>query len=388
MSRPMRILHCFRAPLGGLFRHVCDLVHGQAAAGFEVGILCDENTGGENARDVLQSIEHICALGVHRIAMPRLISAADISAVRRLSGLAEHFRADVLHGHGAKGGAYARIAAAGQDTTAVYTPHGGSLHYSWTSPAGLLFLSLEKFLTYRTDGLIFESAYSHDAFAAKIAAPKCATRIIPNGLRQDEFATVPLDAAPADFLFVGELRHLKGVDVLLRALAEIKKDGRGSTAVIVGSGPDEMSFKTLARDLGISDSVRFAGPMPAREAFSLGRVLVVPSRAESFPYIVLEAAAAYKPIIATRVGGIPEIFGPAADKLIAPDNVDALRQSLHDLLHDTAATNHTCNQIAAHVADLFTVNGMVSAVSAFYGDIRGRSAEGIANRKYTTAPAE
>ncbi len=65
-------------------------------------------------------------------------------------------------------------------------------------------------------------------------------------------------------------------------------------------------------------------PMPARQAFALGRIMVVPSRAESFPYIVLEAAAAGKPLIATRVGGIPDMFGPLAERLVPPDDRIAL----------------------------------------------------------------
>ncbi len=89
--------------------------------------------------------------------------------------------------------------------------------------------------------------------------------------------------------------------------------------MLVGSGPDEASLDDRARRaLGAASQVRFMRPMPARDAFALGRVLVVPSRAESLPYIVLEAAGARIPLVATDVGGIPEIFGPYRDRLIPP----------------------------------------------------------------------
>ena len=68
--------------------------------------------------------------------------------------------------------------------------------------------------------------------------------------------------------------------------------------------------------------------MPTREAFAGARAIVVPSRAESMPYVVLEAIAAGMPIIATRVGGIPEIFGPAADELVAPGDAAALARAI------------------------------------------------------------
>ena len=68
--------------------------------------------------------------------------------------------------------------------------------------------------------------------------------------------------------------------------------------------------------------------MPAREAFALGRALVVPSRAESFPYIVLEAAAAGLPLLATNVGGIPEIVSGTDTALLPPEDADALAQAM------------------------------------------------------------
>src|SRR5208282_6245341 len=113
-------------------------------------------------------------------------------------------------------------------------------------------------------------------------------------------------------------------DVLIEALAILKRSGRRVSATIVGEGPEDPRLKAQAERLEIADEVRFVGYRPAREAFAMGRMLVIPSRAESLPYVVLEAAAAGVPIIATEVGGVPEIFGPQAEHLIAPDNVDAL----------------------------------------------------------------
>ncbi len=76
-----------------------------------------------------------------------------------------------------------------------------------------------------------------------------------------------------------------------------------ATAMIVGAGPDEAEFKGLAERLGLGDRVTFPGAMPALSAFPKGRILIVPSRAESFPYVVLEAGAAGLPLVATNVGG-------------------------------------------------------------------------------------
>ena len=101
------------------------------------------------------------------------------------------------------------------------------------------------------------------------------------------------------------------------------------TATIAGEGPDAAKLKAQADRLGVADQIRFIGHCPAREAFAMGRMLVIPSRAESLPYVVLEAAAAGLPIIATDVGGVPEIFGPQAAQLIPPDDVGGADRRHH-----------------------------------------------------------
>ncbi len=116
--------------------------------------------------------------------------------------------------------------------------------------------------------------------------------------------------------------------------------------------------------------------MPAREAFKRGRVLVVPSRAESLPYIVLEAAAAQVPMIATDVGGIGEIFGPYRDRLIACDNPEILASALKaTLLRPRIELANEAAQLAAFVATKFTIDAMADAVLIGYAEaIAGRNA--------------
>ena len=77
--------------------------------------------------------------------------------------------------------------------------------------------------------------------------------------------------------------------------------------------------------------------MPARQALALGRVMVVPSRVESLPYIVLEAAASGKPLIATKVGGIPEIYGPLSGNLVPAEDAPALAEAIGRSLDEPAA---------------------------------------------------
>src|SRR5205085_8294414 len=222
-GEPLRILQVLRAPVGGLFRHVVDLARGQAARGHRVGIVADADTGGVRAEAAFASLD--LALGLTRVPMSRHIGLSDLAAQRLVALRAAGTQADVLHGHGAKGGAYARLAPAGR-AIRVYTPHGGSLHYDRRSPIGMMYLALEQVLMARTELFLFESRFGRDAFAAKIGVPRSLTHVVDNGVTAEEFVEVVPQNDATDLVFVGELRVLKGVDVLLDALALLARDGR------------------------------------------------------------------------------------------------------------------------------------------------------------------
>jgi glycosyltransferase involved in cell wall biosynthesis len=363
-SQSLNVLHVLRAPVGGLFRHVRDLARGQAERGHRVGIVVDALTGGSQAEAALAELSPLLGLGISRVPMSRQIGLRDASAVVHVGRRAGSVAADVLHGHGAKGGAYARLAGS-RHAIRAYTPHGGSLHYGWGSPTGFLYLSLERALIARTDLFLFESAYGRDVFRAKLGNPGESALVVHNGVTPAEFAPITTDQAAADLVFVGELRVLKGVDVLIAAIALLKQEGVSLSATIVGEGPDRAAFEAQVRAQDLADSVRFVGAKPARSAFALGRLLVVPSRAESLPYIVLEAAAAGVPLITTRVGGIPEIFGPDSADLVPPGDAAALARAIGLRLRDLA-TREARARLQVRVREMFSVEAMTDGVLAAY----------------------
>lgn len=377
MAVQLDILHVLRAPVGGLFRHVADLARAQGARGHRVGVICCAETSDRLTESRLAALQAELALGLLRVPMAREFGLRDISATRATRLHALNLGIDVLHGHGAKGGAYARLAGAGlkrhgANAISVYTPHGGSLHYAPNSLKGRVFMAMERYLAARTDGIIFESAYSAGVYARNVApAREIPTRIIPNGVGPEEFATAVCAPDCADFVFVGELRMLKGVDLLLQALASIR-DPRPPSAVIVGDGPDAAVFKAQAVALGLGERIRFSGAMPAAQAFTLGRSLVMPSRAESFPYVVLEAGAARVPMIATSVGGIPEIVQGSTIGLVAPENWSALADAMRIHLVDRARVALEACSLQAVIKQRFTTAKMSADVLAFYDSLRCR----------------
>ncbi|MEO1397498.1 MAG: glycosyltransferase family 4 protein [Pseudomonadota bacterium] len=330
----LKIIHCFRSPVGGIFRHVRDLIDEQVADGHQVGVICDNNTGGAFEEALFQQLEHKLALGLHRCEMSRSITPKDAAVAWRLYRAVGATRPDILHAHGAKGGAYARIIGTalrlfGQRPARLYCPHGGSIHFDPTKLSAKVYFGLERVLERFTDRLIFVSQYEREAYEAKVGEAHCPISLVRNGLRPEEFDPVHPRPDAADLLYIGMMRDLKGVDLFLNALPlVVDLAARPVHAVMVGDGPDRARYRAMADNLIAQSagklSITFRDPMPAREAFTLGKALVVPSRAESMPYIVLEALAASVPLIATRVGGIPEIYGPMADALVEPNSREAL----------------------------------------------------------------
>nr|WP_050783548.1 glycosyltransferase [Methylobacterium nodulans] len=370
-----RILHVFRAPVGGLFRHVLDVARLQVAAGHAVGIFCDSSTGGTRAEAVLAELVPRLALGLTRVPMRRNPHPLDLAALARLHRVVGRTAPTVLHGHGSKGGLFARLVArpAGvPDAIRAYTPHGGSFNYRPGTVLHGLYMTAEAMLTRRTDVFLFESAYIAGRYREYVGEADRLVRIVPNGIDAAEFA--PIAPAPErhDLVYIGELREAKGVTVLFDALARIRHGpGRRLTLLVVGSGPDEADLRERAERLSLGDVIRFEPPQPIRDALCRGTVMVVPSFAESLPYVVLEAAAAAQPLVATGVGGIPEIFGPAAGALVPPRDVEALaRALLRKLDQSEEERRNEAAGLSAFIRSRFSMQRMADGVAAGYGAAR------------------
>lgn len=338
----MRIVHCFRSPVGGIFRHVRDLAQAQQAAGHEVGIICDSSTGGAYEDALIEEARTFFSLGVERTPMQRHVGPGDLMAAGRTLRLIAKMQPDVLHGHGAKGGVYARLFGTlrgfqGKRPARIYTAHGGSLHYDAQTLTGRVFFALEGLMSRFSDHILFVSDFERRTYLAKVGDPKCSSTLVYNGLQRQEFE--PVETAPdaADFLYIGMMRDLKGPDLFLDALAQASaRTTRALSAVMVGDGEDLPKYKAQAKALQLGDRVNFLPAMPARKAFALARMIVVPSRAEAMPYIVLEALAAGKPMIATAVGGIPEVFGSESPALCKPE-ASSIAARMVQALQDEAA---------------------------------------------------
>jgi glycosyltransferase involved in cell wall biosynthesis len=367
-DQPLRILHAVRAPVGGIIRHILDLANGQAGRGHHVGIVADRLSGGERADAALAEIAPRLKLGVHRLAIRRNPGPADILVWARFMHLIWRLKPDVLHGHGARAGAFLRMKVRSKGSIRVYTPHGGSLHYPRNTFKGALYSRLERALMNSTDLFLFESAFARDTYQRTIGVPTGLVRCVFNGVTANEFDAIVKAADATDLVYVGEFIHIKGADLLVDAVARLHSDGKPVTLTLAGDGEELEHLKAQIQKLGLTEAVRFLGHVKARYAFSKGKLLVVPSRGDSMPYVVIEAAAAGIPMVAANVGGIPEIFGSHTDALFAPNLVGALADAIEAALEDPAAAQARAKSLRERIFLHFSQKAMVEGVLAGYRD--------------------
>lgn len=364
----LRILHVVRAPVGGIIRHILDVANGQIERGHHVGIVADSLTGGARADAALAEIVPRLKLGVHRVAIRREPRFADFMVWAHIAGLIRKLKPDVVHGHGAKAGAYVRLRRRSSKVIRVYTPHGGSLHYPLDTWKGRFYSQLERTLMNSTDLFLFESAFARDTYQRTVGRPTGLVRCVFNGVTADEFEPVPRADDAADVAYVGEFRRIKGADLLIDAIAKLRAEGKPVTLTLGGDGEEFERLKEQVKRLSLGDAVRFVGHVKARYGFSKGSLLVVPSRGDSMPYVVIEAAAAGVPMIAANVGGIPEIFDTHTDALFAPSNAGAMADAIKAALDNPAATAARAERLRERISEHFSQSAMVEGVLAGYRD--------------------
>jgi glycosyltransferase involved in cell wall biosynthesis len=198
---------------------------------------------------------------------------------------------------------------------------------------------------------------------------------VHNGIDVEDYPTPKQERQPAEpyILCVAAHNEVKGLDVLLRAVALLRSRGDDTPVVLAGDGPLRPALEQLAKRLGIEDGVRFAGRQglaPLGDLLQRSTLVVVPSRAESFGIAILEAMAVGKPVVATRVGGIPEVVVDGETGLLVPsESEEALCAAMHLLLRDRDLQLKLGQAGRLRVVEYFTADRM----SARYEEVLGET---------------
>jgi glycosyltransferase involved in cell wall biosynthesis len=169
-------------------------------------------------------------------------------------------------------------------------------------------------------------------------------RVIPNGVDRAFWQRAGRDAhgttrMPPTLVSVGRLDPVKGIDILLRAFARVRQRVPDTQLVVVGDGGCRPALQRLALELDVGSAVEFAGPLDAegvRARLAQASLFVMPSRSEGLPLALLEALAAGVPVVAARVGGVPEILRNGSGIMVPPEDPESLAGAICDLLMDAA----------------------------------------------------
>jgi glycosyltransferase involved in cell wall biosynthesis len=201
--------------------------------------------------------------------------------------------------------------------------------------------------------------------------------VINNGVGQEWFA-LPLERqAEADYiLFVGRLHQVKGVDLLLRSWKAVAPGFPGTQLWLAGDGPERQNLETLARELGISDRVRFLGSKRLQELpflYRNARVVVLPSRREGLPISLLEAGACGAICIGTRTPGIPEIIEEGRTGfLVKPESTEELSSSLARVFQLTPGQAEEMRRAARdRISTQFSMRQMIDNYVRLYDAVTG-----------------
>jgi glycosyltransferase involved in cell wall biosynthesis len=292
----------------------------------------------------------------------------DWHAVRRLRELLDTYEVDVLHAHGYKADVYGCIAAWPHRAIMVSTCH------NWPDPSRTMRLYgiLDRLALRRFDAV---AAASEGVAAILRHAGIDSPMVIANGIEVERFeqrkpALRKEIAVDFDELigFVGRMVPEKGGEQLLHAAKAVITARPRTAFVFAGDGPSLAEWKALAVRLGISDRVFFLGARQDIAAvYASLDMLVLPSLVEAMPMCLLEALAAGKPVVATRVGSVAKVIVSAESGLLVdPGDVRGLTEAILLLLSDPDRARRMAQNGHDHVLSHYSAKSMASAYLHFY----------------------
>jgi glycosyltransferase involved in cell wall biosynthesis len=372
--------------MGGPALHVSYLAAGLRERGYETMLVSGSVGQGE------QSMAYVAEeLGVAVTTIPHLhreISPVrDLLATIRLARIIRTERPTILHTHTAKAGAVGRIAAllAGRrrPPIIVHTFHGhvlrGYFGRFWTG----FFRLLERLLAKVTDALVAVSPEVRDELVAFRVAPQSKFRVIRLGIELDD-RVARAGAARAEtrkvmgirgdrFLvgWIGRMTAVKRTDIVLKGFRRLRDEGVDAVLCMVGDGPDRASVEELARELGIMRECLFPGYQEdVGRFFSAFDVFVLPSGNEGTPVTAIEALASGCHVVATRVGGVPDVVTDGADGfLVEPAAVEELAARLAELARDPGLRARMGAAGKERMRTRYAVGRLIDDIDRLYRDL-------------------
>jgi glycosyltransferase involved in cell wall biosynthesis len=382
-DRPIKVLRVIaRLNMGGPALHVAYLTAGLRERGYDTTLVAGSLARGEDSMDFVAEqlgirVEHVAELR-------RDISFVhDLRAVLSLARLIRRERPTILHTHTAKAGAVGRMAAllagGARPPIVVHTFHGHVLRGYFGPVRSFAFRQLERLLARMTTALVAVSPEVRDDLVALGVAPRERFTIVRLGIQlaervedqdgRDETRRV-LGIGPDRFTvgWIGRMTGVKRTTDVLLAFKRLRERGVDACLCMVGDGPDREPLERRAHELGIMRRTLFLGYQedvaPFYAAFD---AMILPSGNEGTPVSAIEALAAGRPVVATRVGGVPDVVRDGEDGfLVDAGDVDTLAARLAQLAGDATLRRTMGEAGRARVLGRYSVERLVDDVDRLY----------------------
>jgi glycosyltransferase involved in cell wall biosynthesis len=387
VAERIRVLRVIaRLNVGGPALHVAYLTEGLAERGYDTTLVAGSLAQGE------ESMAHVARQrGARIVTLPHLARQVsplnDLLAVRHLAKLIRAERPQILHTHTAKAGAVGRLAAllAGdaRPPIVVHTFHGHVLRGYFNPFATLAFRTLERWLAAVTTRLIAVSPEVRDDLVRLGVAPREKFSVIRLGIELDERVGADgetrretrrrMGIGPDAFVvgWVGRMTAVKRTDDVLLAFKGVLDRGVDAWLCLIGDGPDRQRLERRAHELGVVRRCLFVGYQddvaPYYEAID---ALLLPSANEGTPVSVIEALAAERPTVATRVGGVPDVVREGVDGyLVDVGDADTLAERLVELAGDPDKRDAMGREGRRRVLERYAVDRLVDDIDALYREL-------------------
>lgn len=360
----MRVALVTSLERGGPVEHAITLAGGLTAGGVAVRAICATQ----------ELAQRFAGAGAEPVVIPLRTTSDVRSALAIRRGLGD---ADVVHAHDRRAGLWTRVLPRPGSARLVYTVHGLPEPYL-PPPAGperpglralIGYRGLDALLARRADGVVTPSRAVADVLVARVGYPRGQITVVPNGIAIGPRGA-PHDGAVGT---LSVLEPVKGLDVFLQAAARLAPDRPGLAFTIHGEGSLGGELRALAGRLGIADRVGFPGHTPSAQALGGLAVLALPSLMENVPLALLEAMAAGVPVVASRVGGIPETAPEQTAQLVPSGDPEALAAAIGRLLDDPALARAQAGAAREHVEREHSVAVMTERLLAVYERTLGRA---------------
>jgi len=376
-----------RLNIGGPARHATILDDGLSRLGFRTLLVYGTPEASEGSMENLVKERSLRAVRIPELGR-QIRPLSDLVALVRLVRLLFRERPDVVHTHTAKAGVLGRVAAWFDNATSrrrhrcfvVHTFHG-HVFTGYFGPTGTIAVRLvERILGYLTNRIVTLSARQREEVTTAFrVAPASKTVVIPLGLdlaplltltRGDGGGRERFGFAADAFVFgyVGRFVPVKDVDTLIRAFGVVSRSHQNAGLLLSGDGECREHLAALVSSLGIGDRVRFIGwqlDLPA--VYSALDALVLSSRNEGTPVDLIEAMAAGVPVVATSVGGVPDVLDNGrCGLLVPPGDIESLARAMGQVASDgelrerlaragreQVASRYQPQELAAAIADLY-----------------------------------